>query len=216
MGCARLGKYLCSQCVNKLRINEVQVCPMCGKPSVYGLTHARCKKIRGMDGLVSIFKYQGVARELVRKIKYQLVRDMYGDLVEAMVSMGEFVPLEKKEWLVVGVPLHKRRLRERGFNQADELAKRIGQYMGWKCINGGLERIRYTIPQVKLKGADRKMNVRGAFGISCKMQATSNKLKGRSVLLVDDVWTTGATMRECAKVLKSLGVKEVWGVVVAS
>ena len=209
--CGAVGRYLCANCLNRVKVQDTQKCPSCCKPSVYGLTHSRCVKSFGMNGLVSVFEYGGVVKRMVGKIKYKYVKEMYVDLVELLVSMGEFEPLEKGSWVVVGVPLHKRRLRKRGFNQADLLAEKMADYFGWKYLSEILIRKTYTKPQVELSGEERLLNVRGKFLVNQKQL-----IKGKDVLLVDDVWTTGATMRECGKVLKRVGVKQVWGLVVAS
>jgi len=185
---------------------------MCGRPSMYGVVHARCRRSWGMDGVVGVLEYKGLAKNVIGKIKYRGVRDMYATLVEALVSLGEFSVLANDEWWVVAVPLHKRRLRWRGFNQAELLAERLAGYFGWEYGKGWLVRTKYTKPQVNLVRKERLVNVKGAFDLS----GEAGRLKGKNVLLVDDVWTTGATMRECGKVLKRAGAKKVWGLVVAS
>lgn len=181
---------------------------------MYGVTHVRCKKRWGMDGLTAAFEYRGVVSRLIQKIKYKRVEEIYEVVVEMVVSLGEFTVLERGSWLVVGVPLHRRRVRERGFNQAELLARALAESFGWEHVEGVLVRRRYTKPQVKLEKSERLENVRGAFKIGGR--EAERLVRGRGVVLVDDVWTTGATMRECAKVLKRCGAGEVWGLVVAS
>lgn len=216
LGCGRPGSYVCSGCVNRCVAQKKQVCPECGKPSMFGRVHAKCRRSWGMGGVVAVLEYRGVAKRLVGKIKYKGVVDMYGVLVEILASVGDFTPLEGRDWLVVGVPLHKRRQAMRGFNQAEMLGERVAKYFGWEYWPGVLVRQRYTKPQVNLKRKDRLVNVKNAFCLNAKFEDLSSKLKGKDVLLVDDVWTTGATLRECAKVLKRVGVRRVWGLVVAS
>ena len=167
-----------------------------------------------MDGLVSVFEYKGILRRMVTKIKFKFVSNMLDTVVEMLVSMGDFTPLEKKRWLVVGVPMDKRKLESRGFNQAEELAKRLAYYFGWDYGERVLVKVKKTKDQIGLGEKERWVNVRGAFGVSEKLG--NMELGEKDVLLVDDVWTTGATMRECAKVLKRAGVRQVWGLVVAS
>ena len=213
VGCGRLGMYICFGCVNKFKVCKKQVCPMCGKGSVYGQVHWKCRKKLGMEGLLCVFEYSAIVKKIISKIKYGYVSDQIAALIEVVISLGEWLPLENQSWLVVPVPLHKRRLRERGFNQSELIAIKLGRYWGWP-VEAILVRKVYTKPQALLKERDRLVNVKGAFGLRNNFSKT--KRSGLNVLLVDDVWTTGSTMKECAKVLKRAGVKQVWGVVVAS
>jgi len=216
VGCGKWGGYLCGECVDRLEVKKKFGCPMCGKGSMLGMTHGRCRRKLGMDGLVSVLKYRGLGKRMIGKLKYKLVRDLFDEVLEIVVSLGDFEALERRNWVVVAVPLHPRRERWRGFNQAEELAKKLANYFDWEWKRELLKRKKYTKLQVELKGDERRENVRGVFRISNKLQGASNKIKGKDILLVDDVWTTGATMRECAKILKRKGVKKVWGLVVAS
>jgi len=164
-----------------------------------------------MGGLISVFAYAGVAKKTVTRFKYRLVRDLVATMVELMISDGEWALIEKKQMVVVGVPLHPRRLRWRGFNQAELLGEASAEALGWKYVSEVLERVRYTTPQMELKGTQRRVNLVGAFAPGKAIKA----VKDQPVLLVDDVWTTGATMRECAKVLRLNGAKEVYGLTFA-
>lgn len=166
-----------------------------------------------MDGLTSVLAYQGVVRRVITKLKYKWVRDVVEEVVEVVVSLGDYEAVEGKEWVVVPVPLSGPRERERGFNQASEIGKRWARALGWK-YGEWLVRRRNTRPQVGLSAKDRQVNVRDAFGLAKGVDKAM--LAGKEVMLVDDVWTTGATMRECAKVLKMSGARVVWGMVVAS
>jgi ComF family protein len=121
----------------------------------------------------------------------------------------------------VPVPLHKRKLRERGFNQAELLAKEVAEYFSLSLETKALIRKKYTPPQVRTKNHKaRRESLKNAFEISsiftkkCISENT-NFLKEKIIILIDDVTTTGATLFEAAKVLKRAGAKEVWGLVVA-
>lgn len=216
IGCSRLGGYLCAECIHKISVREWQQCPMCGQRSVNGATHARCAKPLGMDGLVSVLAHKGLVKRMIGKLKYRLVTDMYETVMDVVVSLGEYEALEENNWVVVAVPLHERRQRWRGFNQAEELARRWADYFGWEWRAGVLERRVYTKPQVGFARAQRLENVKNAFGLRQRSEIRNLKQGGTDILLVDDVWTTGATMRECAKVLKRAGVGKVWGLTVAA
>ena len=105
--------------------------------------------------------------------------------------------------VIVPVPLHSHRLRERGYNQAALLAREMARQCGLLLDEQTLVRQRATAPQVELDVRQRKENVRGAFSTRC------NALIGRNVLLVDDVCTTGATLEACAQVLREAGAREI-------
>jgi ComF family protein len=164
-----------------------------------------------MDGVVVVLEYQWLTRKLITKLKYKGVKDMRDDVVEVIISMGDLSMLANKELLVTGVPLHWRREWERGFNQADELARLVALYLNQEWRDDLLRKTRTTKPQMKLKAKERQENLVNAF----ELNGDKEEVKGRSILIVDDVWTTGATMRECAKVLKKAGAKNVWGLAVA-
>lgn len=104
--------------------------------------------------------------------------------------------------VIIPVPLHIDRLRERGFNQSLLLARAVGKRHGVPVAPFLLKRTRSTEPQVNLSGKERKINVKGAFEVQ-------GNVRGRSILLIDDVYTTGATVSECSKVLRKSGAKEV-------
>lgn len=106
--------------------------------------------------------------------------------------------------LLIPVPLHIKRLKERGFNQAVLLSKEIKRAHSIPIEMFGLKRIRATRPQVLLKEKERMLNVKGAFAVK-----NPANIKGRKVLLIDDVFTTGATVNECAKVLKKAGAERI-------
>ncbi|MGB5931952.1 MAG: ComF family protein, partial [Anaerolineae bacterium] len=111
--------------------------------------------------------------------------------------------------LLVSVPLHMDGLRERGYNQAALLTRELSERSGLPLEEGSLVRIRETAPQVVLKADERRKNVRGAF------RGQGEKLRGRQVLLIDDVCTTGATLEACAEALREKGARSVWALVLA-
>ena len=112
--------------------------------------------------------------------------------------------------VIIPVPLHKKRYKERGFNQAALMAKELAELKEIKFENTALIKIKNTIPQTSLMAGPRASNVKGAFTLKHK-----EKIKGKTVILVDDVYTTGATLKECSLTLLKGGVKEVKAVTVA-
>lgn len=220
-GCGRWGEYLCSDCLNKIKVSDKRICPACGRPAVGGKTHPVCKKRYSLDGLTSVFEYSGFFKRILKKLKYRFVFDVSQDLVELfLTSLGEDIVFTqilsqhpRGDSLLIPVPLHPSRERWRGFNQAKLLGESIAQNLGIKIMPDLLLRIKKTKPQVFLKKEERQKNIRGAFTLNPNLPKSSNL---PNILLFDDVWTTGATLRECTRVLKRKGASFVWGLTLAS
>ncbi len=152
-------------------------------------------------------EYKGTVREAIHIYKYRRLRAMQEFLGPIIAGAArDFFPDAE---IAAAVPLHRRRLARRGFNQSLFLAKHAALSLDIPLNLDGLIRIRYTRPQVELSSAEREENVKGAFGVE------GQEFEGRRVLLVDDVYTTGATVRECAKVLKKAGAEKVYVLTVA-
>jgi ComF family protein len=195
--------HFCSSCWNDFDILSGALCPSCGRPfeSPEALNHSpsflcsACRKTPPLfDQALSIGYFEGPLREAVHQLKYRPCRSLGKPLGEWMA--GRLRPLSAID-CVMPVPLHRKRLRERGFNQALLLAHQVGTRHGIPLVYDNLQRIRPTRPQVELNGEDRVANVAGAFGLR-----RPELVRDRHVLLIDDVFTTGATMNECAAVLK--------------
>ena len=112
--------------------------------------------------------------------------------------------------MITNFKLEKKRLKWRGFNQSEEIGKELVEFLKIPLLNDVLYKIRETLPQIELTAEARIKNIKGVFWVK-----NQEKIKERKILLVDDVYTTGSTMNECARVLKESGAKEVWGVVIA-
>lgn len=210
MNCGRFGSYVCDSCKVGLW-EEEQICPICTRNSRYGLPHKYCHKSWGLDGLVCLWSYDGIAKKIIKKAKYKYFYDVLGELInlpegEEYFYFRKF--LENKPG-VVPVPLHEKRYRERGFNQADVIGQAFATRHKLACNSHLLLRTRDTGHQAGRERPERLMAVKDAFQLKTKDQLP------RTILLVDDVWTTGATMCECCRVLKMAGVKNVWGLVLA-
>lgn len=207
IGCGKYGTDLCKKCYRELSIAE-QICPECGIESSMGWTHPKCQKKIGMDGLIAIYDYQDkTIRGLIDGIKF----DFNKGLIKAMLKNFRFETGIEFDFLVP-VPLHYYRENWRGFNQAEEIARVIekGMKVPTKRI---LIRERRT-KQQSLMGSrkEREENIRGAFEIR---EEDKKLLLEKRVLLIDDVFTSGADMRECTRVLKKAGVEMVWGLALA-
>ena len=153
------------------------------------------------DQALSIGYFEGPLREAVHQFKYRPCRSLGRPLGEWMATN---VRLVSDIDIIMPVPLHTKRLRQRGFNQALLLAHRMSEAHRIPCSCDNLYRSRPTRPQVELTGAERIKNVAGAFALR-----KPGEIADRSVVLVDDVFTTGATMNECASVLKQAGAAQV-------
>jgi ComF family protein len=219
VGCGRLGRYFCERCLEELRWQLKGICPECGKESFGGEVHLGCRNKYGLDGLVSLLSYQGLVRAGVYSLKYKLVRDLEPELREIiMAGIGRIVTDRQGKRLrrflgqrpgVAAVPLHWRRSNWRGFNQAELVARIVADSLGLEMLMGVMERKRQTKVQARLGQSKRRENVRQAFRIK---EGVRLRLR---MLVVDDVWTTGETMKAVGRELKKAGVKEVWGLSLA-
>ncbi|MEW6185536.1 MAG: ComF family protein [Thermodesulfobacteriota bacterium] len=146
--------------------------------------------------------YRGVLADALQRFKY------HGDISLAGVlgSLWKRISLNGNSFeAVIPVPLHRARLRQRGFNQSLLLGKSLGKMHKIRVLSDALQRIRNTVPQVDLGLSERARNVRGAFAVS-----RPKEIRDKDLILVDDVFTTGATVNECAKVLKRSGARSVF------
>lgn len=220
IGCRKFDTYFCKECVSNIKQGEL-VCPRCEHLAIGGQTHPICRRRFGLDGLWSLGIYEGPLKKAIQKLKYDpsLVRDYASVLmdiaIEYWVRYQPFVLDQIKKdrgegWIVVPVPLHWFRENKRGFNQAKLLGQILSKKLGLAYYER-LKRTRYTKPQVKLKEKDRRKNIFGAFALSPNILISQSP----NILLIDDVWTTGSTMRECCWVLKRSGAKKVWAITLA-
>jgi ComF family protein len=155
---------------------------------------------RAIARSAAIGPYEGTLREILHALKYDGRRSIAPRLSQLMAHAGE--ALLRDADFVVPVPLHRRRLRQRGFNQAADLTRLLGM----RRLDA-LRRVRRTRPQVELPSAERHSNVHDAFAIARWQRASA--IRGRVLVLVDDVATTGATLEACALVLRAAGAREI-------
>lgn len=218
LGCGRQGEYYCAACWSRVKVKRAQFCPNCRRPVLLGRTHSWCRRQTPFGGLISLFPYDGLIEKTIKKLKYKLVTDLAKELTKkSFEKIGqENLPLLKRlqgDWVTVPVPLHPWRQRQRGFNQAEVLARGLATEFGWQLEADLLRRRRYTGPQANLKKEKRFENIRSAFCLSRTFRLPG-QLKA-DFLLFDDVWTTGSTLVESARVLKKAGVRNVWGLTLA-
>jgi ComF family protein len=203
VGCGGRDSWLCRSCRADLPMLPEQSCRVCAAPLAGPVQRCpSCYRTPPPVGRVhAALRHDGVARQLVLGLKYRGGRHLVAplaDLVAPIVPGGVD--------LLVPVPLHESRLRQRGFNQSELLAREVGKRTRRPVLVGALERVRETPSQTGLSPAERVENVRGAF-------AAVDRLDGRHVLLVDDVCTTGATLYASARALKRAGAASVQALV---
>lgn len=206
---------LCRPCFRDFVPVESPRCPICGRPFRSGAGHDRvcedCLRKRPFfDEARGPYHYQGPVMAALQQFKYNGKSHLAGVLGPLLAVFAADWLKDLPSPLIIPVPLHPKRLRERGFNQSLLLAKYVTEMLGADQDNLILRRTRYTRPQTGLKSAERRKNLRGAFGLVDK-----KAVRGRSVILVDDVATTGTTLNACARVLKRAGTKRVFGLVLA-
>ncbi len=207
LGCGRGGRYLCDDCLSKLRLLK-PVCPYCERPSIDGFTHTKCRKVYGLDGLASIWGYEGAIKKAIMALKYKYSTEVGQELaisfVRELLQVGNPI-----KGVLVPIPIHWHRENVRGFNQSEEIGNQVARQMGWEFNPDLLVKAKPTPSQVELSVEKRKQNLKGVFALDSRFQIPD------SAILFDDVFTTGSTLNEAAKVLKRAGVGKVWGLTIA-
>jgi competence protein ComFC len=209
-GGSDLRRWLCGGCVEDLPRIYGAACQVCGEPYDGELDHAfRCWNCEGrefaFESAHSAYQAEGLVRDLVHRFKYQghyHLRGLMAALLEPSLSTPQLVQETLSDWVLVPVPLHRWRQMTRSYNQAWEICLALAKNTGLTAANP-LRRTRRTRPQAGLDRSRRMANLEGAFILQAARAAPS--LVGRSVLLVDDVLTTGSTCHECARVLREEG-----------
>jgi ComF family protein len=216
ISCGKENDWLCEICQSKIKIQDEHHCPVCEKMiTPDGRTCLACKKKSSLDGLVVASSYaQFPVARAVHLFKYRFVSNLDAPLGNLLTKAAQRTELPLPD-IILSVPLHPRRLRWRGFNQSFLLAKHLAANLLPQNIIPSDENIllrnRYTLPQMGITDyLSRKQNIAGAFSLS-----SSANIKNKTILLVDDIATTGSTIFECAKILKANDAKEVFAIVIA-
>jgi ComF family protein len=203
---------LCPACFVDLPRHHAALC-RCGVP-LGGSAPAPCGRCRRQRNAftagASLGPYEGSLRTVIHALKYSRRPRLAGRLADALIAHPAARALLAPDALLVPVPLHPRRLRERGFNQSELIARALGRRTGLPLLTRALSRRRDTPPQAGLTAAVRRRNVSGAF-----VARPCSALAGRTVVLIDDVLTTGATARACAAALQEAGASAVHVLTVA-
>lgn len=201
------GQGLCPGCAQNLPVLG-NACPRCAKPYEHVDIHGECgacqKRPPAFERSIALYRYAPPVDHFIRELKFNrqlgLARLMGGRLAERLMD-------EPKPDRIIPIPLHRARLRERGYNQALEIARPIAKALGVSIDFRSLQRVRPTLPQTGLAMAARRKNVRDAFHLR-----DANSVCGQSLALVDDVMTTGSTVQAAAKCLRAggAGKVEIW------
>lgn len=209
ISCGREGDYICDACRKLLPAITPPICPGCGRPQSQAVICRGCSDDPlEIDGIRSPFIFEGVIRQTIHELKYRNLRALAPTLAGLLHEyLGKNpVPVD----VLVPVPLHRKRLRERGYNQSALIAERLGRLRGLPVVTDCLIRHSYTPPQARSAGvSERHRNVADVF--TC----LDGRLSGRQVIVVDDVSTSGATLNACAGALKAAGAATVWGLAIA-
>ena len=198
LGCQREGSHCCEDCLSLLSLARApSVLPI--RSSLSALFCATSWEDSLVQRLIHSFKYPPFLRDLAKPLAFSIIAHI------SLLNKPIYPPD-----VICPIPLHKRRLKWRGYNHAEELANQLGRAFELPVVANALVKIKRTAPQVNLGKEQRLRNMKGVF------QARDTRaIISKTVLLVDDVYTTGATMEECARVLKKAGARAVIGVTVA-
>ena len=237
LGCGQEGQFICPACFERI--------PLLKKPLL------RFHQTSALTGLIVASDYNhALVKQAIHRYKYDFVKNLAEPLglliVKRLKNLSDV--FNKNNSVLIPVPLHKKRLRWRGFNQAGLLAEKISQELKIPLADNILIRQRHRPPQMAIKTSQqRKENIKGAFQLNLKFGVNRSRalraergralrttpfvfdkgcirkarplkeslLKNKTIILIDDVCTTGATLEECAQALKSLQPKQIWGLVVA-
>ncbi len=210
--CGTYDTWLCQPCAHKLVVNQPPECPVCRQPLRKYSVCRNCRDKTCLNGLIVLTDYKNVlAEKLVQLMKYQYVKQLgvtAGRLLGQKIKTSLENIADYKN--IVPVPLHRRRKNERGFNQSEIIANSASKILDIPCKNNILKRHRYRQPQATLSKKQRLRNLNDAFRADSRLV-----LSGQMVIIIDDVATTTATLNECAKALKKIGVTKVMAAVIA-
>lgn len=212
-GCGTEGKWLCSTCWAAFDVEGVFACPVCHRPTLDGAPCLPCKKYSSVTAVAAAVPYRSAdcVGRAIAAVKYDFA-------IEASLVFAAVLELFLRKYpdacfgvdAFIAVPLHPRREASRGYNQADSIVHVLSQTTGIPAMHAVVRRCRYTKQQTRLEKTGREENLRHAFVVSSGVF-----LAGKRICLVDDVYTTGATMQACAEALRAAGAADVRGFVLA-
>lgn len=199
---------LCAGCLRSLEPIAPPLCEVCGEPfDSASSAPFRCSNCTGrklhFDFAVAGYRARGRVRELIHRFKYRREYHLCRVLAQMLADAFADERIGRGDWHLVPVPLHPRRKREREYNQAEELCRQVSRIVRMPVLHA-LRRTRYTAHQAKLDRSERLKNLEDAFALR-RSGKIREAIRGARIMVVDDVLTTGATMSECARVLREEG-----------
>lgn len=204
--CSVKGCYICQSCLfSYAQFSYTQVCHVCGGECRSGFIHRDCQSLSFLDGLLYVCKYNKFSKKIIREAKYKFVKEVLMDVAKIMSEYSErFIIIPD---IITSVPLHIQKQSRRGFNQAEVMAQKFSNLKGsfYKTL---LIRNKSTKTQVGMDKSQRSENLKGVFSIK---EDQKENILGKNILIIDDVFTTGTTLNEIAKVLKEAGANLVFG-----
>jgi competence protein ComFC len=209
-GCGHERQRFCPTCRSTISYLSEPLCPCCGYPQTAapGAACAVCQStpLHSLVGIRSVAFFEGPLREALHGLKYK--RDIILADTLAQLLYEAWLLFDLPGDVVTPIPLSAQRFRERGYNQAELLARGFSELAGLTLAPQGAKRLRHTPSQVGLSASQRRQNMDGAFS------GDPEQVAGRKVLLIDDICTTGSTLAACAEALVEAGAVAVWGLTV--
>lgn len=209
------SRLFCAKCEADLAMVTAPFCQICGHPftSSQGNEHVCGECLRQppfFKAARSVFIYKEPIKRAITQFKFLGCTALAELFVKAIIThLNEFIKQIAPD-IIIPVPLHLHRLRERGYNQCLLLAQHMARTLGIPCKKRVLRKVKPTIPQVGLSSYQRRLNIKGSFAVF-----DQDAVQGKRILLIDDVLTTGSTVNECAKVLVKAGADGVWVITLA-
>ena len=213
--CRRKRSLLCSECIGKLPVLDKEFCLVCDRPAIGGFTHPGCATRYTPERVLSGFWYRSPVPRIVQALKFKGIYPLAAILADLLVEeLGERGVSFGEEVLIVPIPLSFWRKGARGYNQAELLAQGLGERLRLEVDSSVLQKVKdvESLAQRNTPREERLRRVKGVFAIKKGEEAA---VEGKDILLVDDVWTTGSTLKEAARTLKDAGAKTVWGLTLA-
>lgn len=208
-GCGGAGKVICNKCAADLPALRPPFCAICATPGDFARCQRCAESVRSFDGVRAPYRYAGTIRQAILALKYGGIKASAPQLGDLLAGYLDANPLPGE--IIAPVPMHRRRLRERGYNQAELLARRVAAHSKLQYERELLFRTRQVEPQAGIGSAEqRAVNVSGSIAVSAGCDVS-----GARVILIDDVATTGSTLESCAVALKQAGAASVWGLTLA-
>jgi len=214
LGCSRIGSYVCHKCFKKLKVIDKPTCLYCHKQSYLGLTHPKCLKKLSIDGSLSIYYYDNLLKKIIKNIKYRLATVVWDEFWKSIPESNidklfSYKKIFSNPFIQV-VPLSQNKYKSRGFNQAMIMAKYFNKILNFPFINV-LIRPHEALAQAQVKTKKARIkNVRNIFTIK-----KGSHIKNKTIVLIDDVITTGSTVKEACRMLKKAGASKVYALTLA-